>query len=123
MKILRDYYERSVQKNIPYITINGCKARRLSGNSNISFEFIDGEALLLKLDEKGICVSTGSACSSGDDSPSHVLLAIGLSEAKAKGTLRVTFGKENTKEDVDYLVECLIAIVNALSNMSNQQRK
>ncbi|MBQ2917253.1 MAG: cysteine desulfurase NifS [Clostridia bacterium] len=118
VSILRDYYEMKIKKNIPYIKINGHKTKRLSGNSNISFEFVDGESLLLKLDEKGICVSTGSACSSGNDSPSHVLLAIGLEKNKAKGSLRVTFGKENTKEDVDYLVESLIEIVNKLRNMS-----
>lgn len=114
MKMLRDYYEMRLQKSIPYIKINGDRTKRLCGNSNVSFEFINGEALLSKLDEKGICVSTGSACSSGNDSPSHVLLAIGLDETKARGTLRVTFGKENTKEDVDYLVESLIQIVDKL---------
>lgn len=118
IRILRNYYEMKVQKNIPYIKINGHRTNRLSGNSNISFKFIDGESLLLKLDEKGICVSTGSACSSENDSPSHVLLAIGLKKINAKGSLRVTFGKENTKEDVDYLVESLIDIVNKLRNMS-----
>ena len=118
LRILRDYYEIQVEKYIPYIKINGDKTKRLSGNSNISFDFVDGEALLLKLDEKGICVSTGSACSSGNDSPSHVLLAIGLSSDKAKGSLRVTFGKENTKEDVDFLVSSLIEIVDELRNKS-----
>ena len=116
LKILRDYYEVQLEKNIPNIKINGHRKKRLSGNSNISFEFIEGETLLLKLDEKGICVSTGSACSSGNDSPSHVLTAIGLDKTKAKGSLRVTFGKENTKEEVDYLVEALIEIVSELRN-------
>ena len=120
IKILRDYYEKQVEKNIPYIKINGHRTRRLSGNSNISFEFIDGEALLLKLDEKGICVSTGSACSSGNDNPSHVLLAIGVSRDRAKGALRVTFGKENTKEDVDFFVSVLVEIVNELRNKSTE---
>ena len=118
LRILRDYYEIQVKKYISYIKINGHRTKRLSGNSNICFEFIDGEALLLKLDEKGICVSTGSACSSGNDSPSHVLLAIGLSSDKAKGSLRVTFGRENTKEEVDYLVQSLIEIVEELRNKS-----
>ena len=118
MKILRDYYEMQVQKNIPYIKFNGDRNKRLPGNSNISFKFIDGEALLLKLDEKGICASTGSACSSGSSKPSHVLTAIGLDEKTAKSSLRITFGKENTKEDVDYLVKALIEIVNELRNIS-----
>jgi len=118
MKILRDYYEAQVEKNIPYVKFNGHRNKRLPGNSNISFDYIDGEALLLKLDEKGIYVSTGSACSSGNSSPSHVLSAIGLSDKIAKGSLRITFGKENTKEDVDYLVESLIKIVDELRNMS-----
>ena len=123
LKTLRDYYEIQVQKNIPYIKINGHRTKRLSGNSNISFGFVDGEALLLKLDEKGICVSTGSACSSGSDSPSHVLLAIGLDEIKAKSSLRVTFGKENTKEDVDFLVESLIETIDNLRSMSPEYKK
>ena len=118
LRILRDYYEIQVKKHIPYIKFNGHRTKRLPGNSNITFEFIDGEALLLKLDEKGIGASTGSACSSGDDSPSHVLLAIGLSSNKAKSSLRVTFGKENTKEDVDFLVGALIEIVNDLRSKS-----
>lgn len=107
-----------VEKNIPLIKINGHRKKRLSGNSNISFKFVDGEALLLNLDMKGICASTGSACSSGSNSPSHVLLAIGISEDVAKGSLRITFGRENTKEDVDYLIESLIEAVNKLRNMS-----
>lgn len=117
IKDLRDYYEMQVEKNIPYVKINGDKERRLPGNSNISFEFVEGEELLLNLDMKGICVSTGSACSSGNSSPSHVLTAIGIPSNLAKGSLRVTFGKENTKEDVDYLVKSLIEIINNLRNM------
>jgi len=119
-KILRDYYEIQVQKNIPDIKINGHKTKRLSGNSNITFKYVEGETLLLKLDERGICVSTGSACSSQNDRPSHVLLAIGLSENEAKGSLRVTFGKENTKEEVDFLIKSLIEIVNDLRNASQE---
>ena len=118
MKILRDYFENQVKKHIKYVKINGHRIKRLPGNSNISFEYIEGETLLLKLDEKGICVSTGSACSSGNDSPSHVLSAIGLSEKLAKGSLRVTFGRENTKEDVDFLVSSLIEIVYDLRKKS-----
>ena len=117
---LRDYYEMQIQKNIPYVKVNGHITKRLPGNSNISFKFIDGESLLLNLDMKGICASTGSACSSGSTNPSHVLLAIGLPDSIAKGTLRITFGKENTKEDVDYLVNSLIEAVQKLRNMSSE---
>lgn len=115
---LRDYYEMQIEKNIPYVKVNGNRDKRLPGNSNISFKFIDGEALLLNLDMKGICTSTGSACSSGSTNPSHVLLAIGLPNNVAKGSLRITFGKENTKEDVDYLINSLVEIVQKLRNMS-----
>lgn len=115
---LRNYYEMQIERNIPYVKINGHRKMRLSGNSNISFKFIDGEALLLNLDMNGICASTGSACSSGSSNPSHVLLAIGVPDDIAKGSLRITLGKENTKEDVDYLIESLIRIVDKLRNMS-----
>ena len=118
MKELRDYYEQELEDKIPYIKFNGDKERRLPGNSNVSFRFLEGENLLLKLDEKLICASAGSACSSGSESPSHVLLAIGLPEELAKGSLRVTFGKENTKEDVEYLIETLVQIVKELRNKS-----
>lgn len=118
IKDLRDYYEQELEDKIPYIKFNGDKEKRLPGNSNISFRFIEGENLLLKLDEKLICASAESACSSGSESPSHVLLAIGLAEELAKGSLRVTFGKENTKEDVDYLIDNLIETVQKLRNMS-----
>lgn len=115
---LRDYYIKNVEEKIPYIKLNGHRTKRLPGNANISFKFIEGEALLLNLDFKGICASTGSACASGSLEPSHVLVAIGLPHEIAHGSLRITIGKENTKEDIDYLVDCLIEIVNKLRNMS-----
>ena len=117
---LRDYYEMQVKKYIPYIKINGSIKHRLPGNSNISFKYIDAESLIYKLDEKGICASAGSACSSTQDKPSHVLKAIGLSDELAKGSLRVTFGKENTKRDVDYLIKILIESVRELRSMSKE---
>ncbi len=123
IKDLRDYYEMQIEKNVPYVKINGHREKRLPGNSNISFKFVDGEALLLNLDMNGICASTGSACSSGSSNPSHVLLAIGLPDSIAKGSLRITFGKENTKEDVDYLVMSLIKIVDNLRNMSSEYKQ
>ena len=115
---LRDYYIEEVRKRIPHTKVNGHRTKRLPGNSNISFEFVDGEALLLNLDMKGICASTGSACSSGSSKPSHVLLAMGVPDNIARGSLRITFGDENTKEDVDYLVNTLVDIVQKLRDMS-----
>lgn len=104
---LRDYYISEVEKKIPGLKLNGPKEKRLPGNANFSFEGIDGQSLLLNLDEKGICASSGSACSTGNSNPSHVLKAIGLSDELANGALRTSFGEENTKEDIDYLVDNL----------------
>lgn len=118
IKELRDYYVEEVKKRIPYIKINGDMENRLPGNSNISFRFIEGEGLLLNLDLKGICASSGSACTSGSLNPSHVLLAIGLPHEIAHGSLRITIGKYNTKEEVDYLLNNLEEIVSRLRNMS-----
>lgn len=115
---LRDYYISQVEEKIPYIKLNGHRTKRLPGNANISFKFIEGESLLLNLDMKGICASSGSACTSGSLNPSHVLLAIGLPHEIAHGSLRTTFGYENTKEDVDFLVDTLVEVVQKLRNMS-----
>jgi cysteine desulfurase len=115
---LRDLYISQIEENIPYVKLNGHRQTRLPGNANISFKFIEGESLLLNLDMKGICASSGSACTSGSLDPSHVLLAIGLKHEVAHGSLRVTFGNENTKEDVYELVQELIEIVNRLRDMS-----
>ena len=111
LKELRDLYFSEIQNQVSDIKINGSIDHRLPGNSNISFKEINGDELLMKLDEKGICASAGSACSSGSSMPSHVLTAIGVTSEYAEGTLRVTFGDENTKEDVEYLVENLTQIV------------
>lgn len=118
IKELRDYYVEQVKEKIPYIKINGDIEKRLPGNSNISFRFIEGESLLLNLDLKGICASSGSACTSGSLDPSHVLLAIGLPHEIAHGSLRISIGKYNTKEEIDYLIESLVEIVNRLREMS-----
>ena len=115
---LRDYYISEVEKKIPNVVLNGAREKRLPGNANFSFEFTEGESLLLNLDQKGICASSGSACSTGEPSPSHVLMAIGLPSDIAKGALRVTFGDDNTKEDVDYLVKNLQEIVERLRENS-----
>ena len=118
IKELRDYYVEQVTSKIPYVKVNGDMKKRLPGNSNISFRFIEGEGLLLNLDLKGVCASSGSACTSGSLDPSHVLLAIGLPHEIAHGSLRITIGKYNTKKEIDYLVENLIEIVNRLRDMS-----
>lgn len=118
IKELRDYYVEQVKEKIPYIKINGDMEKRLPGNSNISFRFIEGEGLLLNLDLEGICASSGSACTSGSLDPSHVLLAIGLPHEIAHGSLRISIGKYNTKEEIDYLVENLVEIVGRLREMS-----
>ena len=118
IKELREYYVKQVEEKIPYIKINGDMEKRLPGNSNISFRFIEGEGLLLNLDLKGICASSGSACTSGSLDPSHVLLAIGLPHEIAHGSLRVSIGKYNTKEEIDYLIENLMEIVTRLREMS-----
>lgn len=115
---LRDYYVEKITEKVPYIKINGDIAKRLPGNSNISFSFINGESLLLNLDAKGIYASSGSACTSLSLEPSHVLLAMGVSKDMANAALRITVGKYNTKEEVDYLIESLVEIINRLREMS-----
>lgn len=116
LKTSRDYYFEKIKENILNVKINGSIEYRLPGNANTSFKGINGGELLMKLDEKGICASAGSACSSGSSMPSHVLTAIGLTSEYLEGTLRVTFGDENTKEDVDYLVESLVEIIHNIEN-------
>lgn len=111
LKNLRDYCLNKIQEKIPDIYINGTMERRLPGNINISFKDLNSGELLLRLDEVGICASGGSACSSKEASPSHVLNAIGLPSELSKGALRLTFGDYNSIEDVDYLVENLVRIV------------
>lgn len=111
LKNLRDYCLNKIQEKIPDIYINGTMERRLPGNINISFKDLNSGELLLRLDEVGICASGGSACSSKESSPSHVLTAIGLPSELSKGALRLTFGDYNSIEDVDYLLENLVRIV------------
>ena len=115
---LRDLYIEQIEKKIQYVKLNGDREKRLPGNANISFRFVEGESLLLNLDMNGICASSGSACTSGSLDPSHVLLAIGLPHDMAHGSLRITFGEENTEEDVEFLVNTLVGIVEKLRNMS-----
>lgn len=115
---LRDYLIEKVMKEIPYTRLNGHRTDRLPNNANFAFQFIEGESLLIMLDGKGICGSSGSACTSGSLDPSHVLLAIGLPHEIAHGSLRLTMSEENTIEEMDFVVESLKAIVERLRNMS-----
>lgn len=115
---LRDYLIDRVLAEIPYTRLNGHRSKRLPNNANFSFQFIEGESLLIMLDMAGICGSSGSACTSGSLDPSHVLLAIGLPHEIAHGSLRLTLGDENTKEEMDYVIDNLKQIVERLRNMS-----
>mgnify|MGYP000021366108 CR=1 FL=1 len=115
---LRDYLIEKIEKEIPYCRLNGDRERRLPNNVNFSFQYIEGESLLIMLDMKGICASSGSACTSGSLDPSHVLLAIGLPHEIAHGSLRLTLGDDTTKEDLDYVTTCLKEIVARLRSMS-----
>ena len=109
---IRDYYIKKVQKEIPNIRINGSMENRLPGNANISFKGINASELIFKLDERGICVSSGSACSSGNTNPSHVLTAMNVPEVYLNSAIRTTFGDNNTFEQVDYVVKILKRIIN-----------
>ena len=115
---LRDYLIDRVLSEIPHSRLNGHRTERLPNNANFSFQFVEGESLLIKLDMKGICASSGSACTSGSLDPSHVLLAIGLPHEIAHGSLRLTLGEETTKEDIGYVIDTLKEIVSGLREMS-----
>lgn len=115
---LRDYLIERILKEIPYTRLNGHSKKRLPNNVNISFQFVEGESILIMLDMAGICASSGSACTSGSVDPSHVLLAIGLPHEIAHGSLRLTIGYENTKEEMDTVVDNLKRIITNLRNMS-----
>lgn len=117
-KEIRDYLIEKIEKAIPYCRLNGHRTKRLPNNVNFSFQFVEGESLLIMLDMEGICASSGSACTSGSLDPSHVLLAIGLPHEIAHGSLRLTLSEDTTKEDVDYVVDNLIGIVDKLRSMS-----
>lgn len=115
---LRDYLTERIEKEIPYCRLNGHRTKRLPGNVNFSFLYVEGESILIMLDMKGICASSGSACTSGALDPSHVLLATGLKHEEAHGSLRLTLSEENTKEELDYVVEVLKETVGKLRDMS-----
>lgn len=115
---LRDHLMERVLKEIPFTRVNGDRTNRLPNNVNLCFQFVEGESLLIMLDMKGICGSSGSACTSGSLDPSHVLLAIGLPHEIAHGSLRLTLGDDTTLEDIDYTVDAIKEIVTQLREMS-----
>ena len=115
---LRDYLIERVMAEVPYTRVNGHRTMRLPNNVNFAFQFIEGESLLIMLDGKGICGSSGSACTSGSLDPSHVLLAIGLPHEIAHGSLRLTLSEDNTREEMDFVAESIKAIVDRLRHMS-----
>ena len=115
---IRDYLIQRIESEIPYVKVNGHRTKRLPNNVNVCFRFIEGESLLIMLDQKGICASSGSACTSGSLDPSHVLLAIGLIHEIAHGSVRLTLSEDTTKEEADYVVDSLKFIVDRLRSMS-----
>ncbi len=115
---LRDYLIGRLEREVPHCRLNGHREKRLPGNVNFSFFFIEGESLLIRLDMEGICASSGSACTSGSLDPSHVLLAIGLKHEEAHGSLRLTLSEENTREEMDTVAEAVKRIVADLREMS-----
>ena len=117
---LRNYLIERLEKEVPYCHLNGHRTKRLPNNVNFSFRFVQGESILIMLDMKGICASSGSACSSGSLDPSHVLLAIGLTPEEARGSLRLTLSEDNTREEIDTTVEAVKAIVERLRSMSEE---
>lgn len=118
IKELRDYYISEIERRIPEVILNGDREKRLPGNANFSFKYVEGESILLLLDSYGICTSTGSACSSKTLEPSYVLLNIGLPHEIAHGSIRVSIGKHNTKEEIDYLIDTMEKVISKLRNMS-----
>ena len=115
---LRDYFEEEILKRIPEIVINGKNVPRLPGTSSVTFKYVEGESILLSLSMKGIAVSSGSACSSDELQASHVLLAMGIPEEFAHGTIRFSLGKYNTKEEIDYTIEAVTEVIGKLRMMS-----
>jgi cysteine desulfurase len=123
MQTLRDHFESGVAERIEDVVFNGDRERRLPHLSNISFRFIEGEGLLINLDLQGVAVSTGSACSSGSLEPSPVILALGRNDELARGSIRFSFGKDNSVEDVDYVLEVLPRAVENLRRLSPLYQK
>jgi cysteine desulfurase len=123
MQKLRDLLEQGIRSKVPKIRLNGASAARVPNTSNISFDSVDGESIVLGLDLKGICVSTGSACSTSDPEPSHVLRAMGLSKEKAKGSIRFSLGMDNQEEDINFTIQAVIETVGRLRDISSIETK
>jgi cysteine desulfurase len=119
---LRDRLESAILQRIDGVQVNGANAPRVPNTSNMSFQFIDGESILLHLDLKGICASSGSACSTDSPEPSHVLLAMGIPPRTAQGTIRFSLGKDNTNEEIDYVIESLVEIATKLREISSVKK-
>jgi cysteine desulfurase len=120
---LRDYLIEKIQSEIPYTYVNGSLTSRLPNNINVSFEFIEGETLLIMLDQQGICASSGSACTSGSINPSHVLKAMGISDSLCHSALRLTISRDTTKDDADYVVSKLKEDVQKLRSLSPEYER
>jgi cysteine desulfurase len=120
---LRDYLIEKIQSEIPYTYVNGSLTNRLPNNINISFEFIEGETLLIMLDQQGICASSGSACTSGSINPSHVLKAMGISDSLCHSALRLTISRDTTYDDADYVVSKLKEDVQKLRSLSPEYER
>ena len=118
MTSLRDHYIERVEKEIPYCKLNGHRTKRLPGNANFSFSFVEGESLLMNLGAQGVCISTGSACASGSLDPSHVLLAIGVPHEIAHGSIRMSMSEDTTLEQIDYAVDALKTSVERIRSLS-----
>ena len=115
---LRDYFEREIVDRIPEVVVNARGVKRLAGTSSITFKYLEGESILLSLSYKGIAVSSGSACSSDDLQASHVLLAMGIEPEFAHGTIRFAIGRYNTKEEIDYVIESVVQVIERLRSIS-----
>lgn len=115
---LRDYFEEELLKRLPEIVVNAKNTERLAGTSSITFKYVEGESILLMLSLKGIAVSSGSACSSNDLQASHVLVAMGIPEEFAHGTIRFSLGKYNTKEEIDYTIDTVVEVIEKLRSLS-----
>ncbi|MBR6221044.1 MAG: aminotransferase class V-fold PLP-dependent enzyme, partial [Clostridia bacterium] len=118
MSAIRDHMIERIMNEIPHVQLNGHPTQRMCGNVNVSFYFIESESVLLHLDLRGVAASSGSACTSGSLDPSHVLLAIGVSHEHANGSIRLSLSDENTMEEADYVVDCLVETVARLRAMS-----
>jgi len=118
LRAMRDRLWEGIKEKLPHIRLHGHPAERLSGTLNVGFEFVEGESIILGLDEHGICVASGSACTSDALEPSHVLAAMGIPPEKSHGAVRMSFGRENTEEDVDKLIDVLPGVVENLRSFS-----